>query len=558
MLKFLSGFFTALVVVVIAVVCVVFCVPVSAFTGMVPGLPPEVQNMDIINQPIIQAGQAIGSAFSNLPTKSVLDIETALGINIFSTIKEKLGIPKDNTSFDSLRTCTIGNLSNGVKELKVNDVLMVAKVTLDSNMQDMIGPMLNKSINEIASNTTAVLGEITNNIKIKNLKAINPDILPNIPLFADNRNEEKLIPIFKNISALTIGDFIDVTKPGTDPLLVKLAGCTLLENPNYVPTPENAKDPKFVINFIMNMKIGDIIHTNTASPLLEKIKGYTINDLKDNTLFNQLTIGEIAGITPEKPSKSAILNSLKDVTIADLTGPNAHQILSNAFNTVKLGDVITITEASPKFLKALKNEPIANISSKFDTFTLDDVMNIDRVNDKNNLLLKLTVDVEENGIIKKVPLIDRPIKTIGTDINGALDNAKLSDVMVVPETSLLYKMGLADKPIKDMSSSIDKAVENLKLTDVMTVQKGTFLDHLVNKCPNTSIKTIDKDIQTVMNNAKLIELKSWGMLPNTVDLDKQVGGTVTEGGTTRPKTLGDCTIEDLINLINKIPNVPAA
>ena len=555
MLKFLSGFLTGIIVIVITVVCVFFCVPVSAFTGMVPGLPPEVQNMDIINQPIIQAGQQIGAAFSNLPQKSVAEIEKALGIEVFPMIKDKLGIPQDNTSFDSLRTCAIGNLGEGVKELKVNDMLLVAKVTLDPNMQDMMTPVLGKSINEIMTNTTVVLGEVTDNIKIKNIKAINPDILPNIPLFADSKNEEKIIPLFNNITSLTIGDFIDVTKQGTDPLLVKIAGCTLLEDPNYVATPENPKDPKFVINYFMNMKIGDILPANTNSPLIEKIKGYTINDLKDNTLFNELTIGEIVGITPGNPSESAILNSLKDITIQDLTGANAHEILSNAFNNVTLGDVITIDASSPKFLQTLKNEPIANLSSKFDTFTLDDVMNVDRVNDPNNLLLKLTVEVVEGGVTKRVSLLDRPIKTIGEDFKGAIDNAKLTDIMTVPENSLLYKMGLADKPIKDMSANIDSAVENLKLTDIMTVQEGTFLHYLVTKNKNTSIKTIDKDIQDIMKSAKLSELQSWGMLPPDVNLNKKVGGKVDDNGTIRDKTLGDCTIVELINLIDKIPPI---
>ena len=354
MLKFFSGFFTGIVVVVVAVVCVVFCMPISTVTNMMT-LPQEIQEMGLLNNTIIEAGKVLGTTFTGIDKKSILDIETSIGLNIFPLIKQKLGLEETDTDIDSLRVCTIGNLSNGVMDLKINSILKVAKglnpdISLDANTQEIINPLLDKTIKDISTDKEKVFGDLVQNIKVKNVKSIKNaggiSILPDIPMFEDG--EKPIVSLFENAKDLKLSDIFVLDRVADkDNLLIKLKINTVDVDGNNIqvslydrPFSGIATDFKHAVEGAV---IGDVIPIPKESMFSKiGIDKMTINDFSDSNkiqaAINKLTIADILTKKPAEGGKEPMINYIID-NYGTTTINNIEDTMKNLITKATLNDL---------------------------------------------------------------------------------------------------------------------------------------------------------------------------------------------------------------------------
>lgn len=146
---------------------------------------------------------------------------------------------------------------------------------------------------------------------------------------------------------LTLGDVlsIDTEDESTASVLAALADTTIgdLENALY------------------SITIGDLIPSSSSS-LIQAVSDWTITDFSNTNKLNSLTLGDILDIDETDESTAAILLSLKDVSIGDLT---------DTVNTLTIEDLLgsDALESSP-VLSALRNSTLETLADDIQSLSL--------------------------------------------------------------------------------------------------------------------------------------------------------------------------------------------
>lgn len=344
MMKFFSGFLTGVIVILLVIGIggyVLFAaVPLSTIEGMFGvDLTPGEENTNG-DKSIYEMGQLLIGTVSNIQNTSFNDIKKNFGIDVLGIIKSKLGEDKDYSCLDDVMSVGLGNVYSEVMNIKTGDLMGLVGVGFDENLKDlkdMMSPMLNASIKEVADNTKAVFDDVINGIKVINLRQIDPHMLPDMPLFSEANNERLLVDILKGFAE------------------------------------------------------------NSAQPIV-------------------------------------------------------------------LGDVLNISETSPKIMQALKDKEIMKLADAMNTLTLADIIVIDK--NSSPLLQKLAGET---------------LSTFGTNIDSKIKELKISDIMETPEGSLLFE------------------------------------------AKDATLTNIQDEMIKVVKTATMYKLEKWGMITN-VDLEKTIGG----------------------------------
>ena len=335
----------------------------------------------------------------------------------------------------------------------------------------------------------------------------------------------------EQINTLSVGLFLD--PDSENPLIQKLSTFTIGDL-----TEENLKA----------LKIADIIAVNDNTPkiLLALIEmDYTIGDLESTNLYNVLTVEQVfetEGNTFLDAIKDKYLSDLEDEdTILDLKLNEVFVTESETSIVARFGDKtlreitgddflsnMKITEAFSEaeieeniLLSALVREnPEVKMSdlSDFETIQnlyISDVITQDQI-DGNRILETL---VNNNTQIK--------------DLDEAIDNLTLGQVLDIDSGSTKILQTLAETPINDL----DSRLSNLTVDDVMVIEEGSYLDH--EEIRNATVDDIDGLMTALKNNLKL----------------KDVIDIVTEGENKSPQiliTLMNTKLVDLADEVNSL------
>lgn len=122
---------------------------------------------------------------------------------------------------------------------------------------------------------------------------------------------------------------------------------------------------------IKEMTIGDAVEiASTSSRVLQYMKDFKLDELDAG--IKAMTIADAIAINEDS---HAVINAIADLTLDDLSRGD---ILQSKLDTLRLGQVITVTETSPKILKALQYSRLGTLGEAVDRLEMQDVFeNID-------------------------------------------------------------------------------------------------------------------------------------------------------------------------------------
>ena len=122
---------------------------------------------------------------------------------------------------------------------------------------------------------------------------------------------------------------------------------------------------------IKQMTIGDAVEiVSTSSRVLQYMKDFKLDELDAG--IKAMTIADAIAINEDS---HAVINAIADLTLDDLSRGD---ILQSKLDTLRLGQVITVTETSPKILKALQYSRLGTLGEAVDRLEMQDVFeNID-------------------------------------------------------------------------------------------------------------------------------------------------------------------------------------
>lgn len=318
MMKFFSGFLTGVIVILLVIGIggyVLFAaVPLSTIEGMFGvDLTPGEENTNG-DKSIYEMGQLLIGTMNNIQNTSFNDIKKNFGIDVLGIIKSKLGEDKDYKCLDGVMSVGLGNVYSEVMKIKTGDLMGLVGVGFDDeNLKEMMSPMLNASIKEVADNTKAVFDGVINRIKVINLRQIDPHMLPDIPLFSEANNDKLLVDILKGFA-------------------------------------ENSDKP---------IVLGDVLNIDANSPkIMQALKDKEIMKLAD--AMNTLTLGEIVEIDG---ATSGILNELKNETLSSI-GTNFDEKIKN----MKISSILPVSAGNNSILAEIQNSTLNTIQ--------DDLVNV--------------------------------------------------------------------------------------------------------------------------------------------------------------------------------------
>ena len=308
MMKFFSGFLTGVIVILLVIGIggyVLFAaVPLSTIEGMFGvDLTPGEENTNG-DKSIYEMGQLLVGTMKNIQNTSFNDIKKNFGIDVLGIIKSKIGEDKDYTCLDGVMSAGLGNVYNEVMKIKTGDIMGLVGVGFDENLKDMMSPMLNASIKEVTDNTKAVFDGVINGIKVINLRNIDPNMLPDIPLFSEANNDKLLVDILKGFAEnsdkpIVLGDVLNISE--TSPKIMQAL---------------KDKEIMKLADAMNALTLGEIIDIDTSSSkLLQNLAGETLSTLGTNidSKIKELKISDIME-TPE----GSMLFEVKDATLTNI------------------------------------------------------------------------------------------------------------------------------------------------------------------------------------------------------------------------------------------------
>ena len=307
-MKFFSGFLTGVIVILLVIGIggyVLFAaVPLSTIEGMFGvDLAPGEENTNG-DKSIYEMGQLLVGTMKNIQNTSFNDIKKNFGIDVLGIIKSKIGEDKDYTCLDGVMSAGLGNVYNEVMKIKTGDIMGLVGVGFDENLKDMMSPMLNASIKEVTDNTKAVFDGVINGIKVINLRNIDPNMLPDIPLFSEANNDKLLVDILKGFAEnsdkpIVLGDVLNISE--TSPKIMQAL---------------KDKEIMKLADAMNALTLGEIIDIDTSSSkLLQNLAGETLSTLGTNidSKIKELKISDIME-TPE----GSMLFEVKDATLTNI------------------------------------------------------------------------------------------------------------------------------------------------------------------------------------------------------------------------------------------------
>lgn len=166
-------------------------------------------------------------------------------------------------------------------------------------------------------------------------------------------------------NAVEIGD-------DASPVLKYLRDCELtITDADGNVTVEIGASLSNINEAIKQMTIGDAVEiASTSSRVLQYMKDFKLDELDAG--IKAMTIADAIAINEDS---HAVINAIADLTLDDLSRGD---ILQSKLDTLRLGQVITVTETSPKILKALQYSRLGTLGEAVDRLEMQDVFeNID-------------------------------------------------------------------------------------------------------------------------------------------------------------------------------------
>ena len=166
-------------------------------------------------------------------------------------------------------------------------------------------------------------------------------------------------------NAVEIGD-------DASPVLKYLRDCELtITDADGNVTVEIGASLSNINEAIKQMTIGDAVEiASTSSLALKYMQNFKLHEL-DSAIKN-MKISDAVSINEDS---HAVINAIADLTLDDLSRGD---ILQSKLDTLRLGQVITVTETSPKILKALQYSRLGTLGEAVDRLEMQDVFeNID-------------------------------------------------------------------------------------------------------------------------------------------------------------------------------------
>ena len=305
----------------------------------------------------------------------------------------------------------------------------------------------------------------------------------------------------------------------------------------------SVSDPgDFVSEIKLRMKLGALVEINDDSPLvLQNLASCTLNEVPDKLMKMALhDILEIA--SPGQEGYSKILYSLRNAVLFDSEDPN---YISNILHTLKLGDVLEISNSSPMILQTLKDfyidgsgsDSLSNLDVM--SFKFNQLMTYAEVEAQNDALLtELWGDPSTGGNFTVSQLPDR-VKSIRltTLIGGDLyeDASKPDD----------------EKQLKTVWWFLFTSEEDYKGTggyNSTGLDAGHYLKNLLSgkEYNSNNLVNLVANLSYHMQNEKLKDLETAGLITTGIDLTQPLVINTPYGPyaiTSLPA--GEYTIQDL-------------
>ena len=162
-------------------------------------------------------------------------------------------------------------------------------------------------------------------------------------------------------NAVEIGD-------DASPVLKYLRDCELtITDADGNVTVEIGASLSNINEAIKQMTIGDAVEiASTSSRVLQYMKDFKLDELDAG--IKAMTIADAIAINEDS---HAVINAIADLTLDDLSRAD---ILQSKLDTLRLGQVITVTETSPKILKALQYSRLGTLGEAVDRLEMQDVI----------------------------------------------------------------------------------------------------------------------------------------------------------------------------------------
>lgn len=379
-------------------------------------------------------------------------------------------------------------------------------------------------------------------------------------LFLDQTSTD---PFIKEISKFTIGDlkdgnFIDNLSVGlfleqesTDPIIQKLSELKI----------SDLKDTDVIKNLFMDLKLGDVVTISETTPQIIATlvnKEYTINDLLNGNLYEDLTISDIFDVTNNR-----IFTALKDNSLASLENEQTFYNLTLGQVLPATGDTI-IAKFKDKTLNEISELDIHDILLT-DIFTAQEIeddpilkslvssypnISIGELSDPDKLTCLKLGDVltdRSNPIINALVDLNCSISEIPSKINTLTLGTVLDIDVTDPDTPLILK-NLANEPINNISNRIN----TLTLGEMITIDVTDPTTPLLMK--TLANKTID-ELNDYLPHIKLGDVMDFSNYPNLNNDD--VKDTEINDFDALIEVLKDnLTLKDVVDIDELDPNTP--
>lgn len=173
------------------------------------------------------------------------------------------------------------------------------------------------------------------------------------------------------VNDMKIADAVNIDADSS-PVLKYLRDCELtITDADGNVTVEIGASLSNINEAIKEMTIGDAVEiVSTSSRVLQYMKDFKLDELDAG--IKAMTIADAIAINEDS---HAVINAIADLTLDDLSRGD---ILQSKLDTLRLGQVITVTETSPKILKALQYSRLGTLGEAVDRLEMQDVFeNID-------------------------------------------------------------------------------------------------------------------------------------------------------------------------------------
>ena len=307
------------------------------FSIALPSDIPLFTSDDFLTQPVSEAfGDLSSYSMDNFITV-VYDEEATEEKPASSKLIQKIGkkpLSEVSSDMDAI-----------IQDTTIGEVIEVDEATASPVMKYLkdwkIGELDKAEELDDNGNPKPGTGGALQKMKISDAVEITDESAPVLRYFRDN--ETKLDEIDAALKTMTIGDSVEIYEED----VYAEDGVTVL----------HAKSSKVLI-YLKDKKLDE---------LDSAIKEMKISDAVD--IYEEDVYDE-DGTTLLHPKSHAVMIAIKDLTLDELGDKD---VLQSRIDTVKLGEVIAVTDDSEPILKALKDTELGNINERIKDLTIRDV-----------------------------------------------------------------------------------------------------------------------------------------------------------------------------------------